>query len=246
MPSTNPTPNPAKLSTAVPTSIPTNWPTLQPNEEKCDDCYKYWTKLIDIKQDDDSMSIRECKHKKRSWWNSNLDEDSGDDGSCFEEDEHWNCNRNKCAVNGWGQKIQRRLGDEYDCESKERVHDDTNTQICLTYKLVQYADCGDLQSVFLPLCHDNMRIDNVKPEDMDAIISNVYPKSITVKGIYLYDEIGVNVEFNHHAVDQFVLCLKNVSINGEHRKYLNEVTVSNWVVFGINGRYEGCTNSFVT
>ena len=121
------------------------------------------------------------------------------------------------------------------------------SEICLTYNVHEYNNCGDLESIFLPLCeNDNTDFNSsqLTPEDLTGIITKIHPESLDAEGVRLYDELGINVEFTAGYVDKFELCLANVSVdNNYYHNQFDKITVANWVVFQIDGKNEGCTNN---
>ena len=72
------------------------------------------------------------------------------------------------------------------------------------------AHCGALQSVLLPFCYlDDM--DRVTADDVDAVIASIAPKGLRAQGVD-EDVLGILVSFGGADVDEFVLCLSNVTV----------------------------------
>ena len=269
------TPIPTMMPTqAQPTMDPTLKPSKAPTFEDCKDCYKYWVKLTNIEEDEDKMDMNECNDEYHTGsWRKESDSSDGDKRKKRKKKHrkhrkrrhrrrlHDGDNYNKCTNgDGWGRNRRRRLKDN-DCSNKQKAnwhHKDESqdkddhdggilTEICLTYVVNKYDDCGDLDAVFLPLCENNVTDFNsslVTPEDLTGIITRIYPLSLSAEGAEKYDKLGIKVEFMAGYVDKFEICLGNVSVDQNY--YHNEIdklTVSNWVIFKIEGEYVGCTNN---
>ena len=204
---------------------------------------------------------RKGKGKGKRGWHRRRLRHNTDPDILTKDDEHYD----KCAsTDGWNHR--RRLADDgchnsathgatkhnmwYNHHDKGDEDDEATiiNEVCLTYNVNEYyEDCGDLESIFLPLCESNKTDFNssqLTPDDLTAIITEISPKSLDAEGITLYGELGIIVDFTEGYVDQFELCLANVSVedNYYHNQF-DKITVANWVVFQIDGQYEGCTNN---
>merc|ERR1712228_657096 len=173
-----------------------------------------------------------------------------------DDDEYDKCTDG--TLNGWGHRRRRRMSDcnenivervWYDNHWKDSDDDDDDdndlNQICLFYQVNAFenTDCGELDALFLPLCNDT-NSENVKSNELDAIITKISPNILSAHGVELFDSVGILIRFYAEIVNEFVLCLSNVSI---HQNYFQnddkKITVANWAAFQINNVFEECLNN---
>ena len=173
----------------------------------------------------------------------------------YDNDEYDKCTDGK--VNGWGHRRRRRRLSNCNENIAERAwynhhwkesDDDSDendlSEVCLFYQVNKYeADCGELDALFLPLCNAS-RNGNVTSHELNSIITKISPNTLSAQGIDLFDSVGILVRFNEAFVNEFVLCLSNVSVEDNYfENDANKITVANWAAFKVDNVFEECSNN---
>ena len=200
-----------------------------------------------------SESVSESDSESMTFWKRRNKYDSSSDGSRQRK-------KRKRKNGGWGhRRRRRRLSDcneniiesaWYNNNWKESDDDsDGNnlSEVCLSYQVNKYeADCGELDALFLPLCNVSNSV-NVTSNELNSIITKISPSTLSAQGIDLFDSVGILVRFNEAFVNEFVLCLSNVSVEEFQEKYFendaNKITVANRAAFRVDNVFEECSNN---
>eukprot|EP01084_Bolivina_argentea_P313880 543615_1 len=128
-------------------------------------------------------------------------------------------------------------GDGAVCE--DPIIDEENefmTEVCIKYSVDGLVeDCGELTEIFLSLCENNKTDFNsstINANDLTDLVVSIDPPELQYYGGRADDdELGIFINFTNEDVDEFELCLGNVTVDTHFNKNKGTVDVGDGVIY---------------